>query len=270
MQFWYDGQAHQGSQICLEVTDPGLLYGATVFSTLRVYGNLDHPLTNWQQHCDRLHNSLRSFGWQPPDWARLLQGARWMAQTYPVLRLTIFPDGREWITGRALPADLAQRQTDGITAWVAQGLGVRSLPEHKTGNYLTPWLGLQQLGRQQSEEAILTNGAGHWLETLTGNLWGWANGIWYTPSLEVGILPGILRDRLLQRLNSHHKIVEECVWDDVLVNQLEALAYSNCIVEIVPIRAVLRQNSHQSLYDPAHNALDELRQMLFSGYSEMS
>ena len=45
---------------------------------------------------------------------------------------------------------------------------------HKTGNYLACWLaknaGAKKVGAQ---EAILTSDQGEWLETSTGNLWGW-------------------------------------------------------------------------------------------------
>jgi 4-amino-4-deoxychorismate lyase len=91
----------------LEIDDPGLLYGATVFTTLRVYDNsLDSRLTYWRSHCDRLKFSLQTFDWRLPDEERLRQGAQVMMAHFPVLRITIFPDGREWITGRLLPKRL--------------------------------------------------------------------------------------------------------------------------------------------------------------------
>ena len=115
--FWYDGAWRSGSQITLDITDPGLLYGATVFTTLRVYENLADPKTAWAAHRSRLTQSLEEFGWVMPDWQRVETGIGQIAD--PVVRVTIFPDGREWIVGRALPADLTQRQTEGITASLA-------------------------------------------------------------------------------------------------------------------------------------------------------
>jgi 4-amino-4-deoxychorismate lyase len=34
-----------------------------------------------------------------------------------------------------------------------------------------------------TQEAILVDAAGNWLETSTGNLWGWRDGSWWTPAL---------------------------------------------------------------------------------------
>ncbi|NDJ17094.1 aminotransferase class IV [Myxacorys almedinensis] len=259
--FWYNGNAITKDTIDLSITDPGLLYGATVFTTMRVYQFLDHSLTQWAGHCDRIKTSLDTFGWQQPDWSQLRHGADWMTQHYPVLRIAVFPDGREWITGRALPEDLTQRQTAGIAAWVAGGLA-RSLPSHKTGNYLAPWLALQAAQRMNAQEAILTNSAGDWLETSTGNLWGWKEGHWWTPPLESEILPGLLRSRLISWLKWHNEEVTEAPWNAALVEHFDAIAYTNCVVEVIPIHTVLNTGTTLS-YAPTHPGIQTLRDLFF-------
>lgn len=260
--FWYNGQLIQGNTVDIASDDPGLLYGATVFTTLRVYSQaLENPLTHWNAHCDRLLSSLKTFGWTLPDWQQLQDGAQVLSASYPVLRIAIFPDGREWITGRSLPSDLAQRQQQGITAWLAEDSDYqRSLPAHKTGNYLTAWLA-QQIARQRgATEAILVGMDGNWLETSTGNLWGWQDGFWWTPPLSAGILPGIARSQLIDWLRSRNCRVQETPWEAQQVLEFEAIAYTNSVVEVIPIHTVL--NSHTQLnYDPFHPRLEQLRSL---------
>ncbi|AFZ42982.1 aminotransferase class IV [Halothece sp. PCC 7418] len=241
MWHWYEGQLYNQQTIPLSLNDPGLLYGATVFTTLRVYEqNLDHDLTQWQDHCQRLEQSLQAFSWQQPNWKRLREGAKQLSAYFPVLRMTIFPDGREWITGRELPPDLAQKQQSGITAWLAAaGKYRRSFPTHKTGNYLSSWLALQTAKVKGAQEAILVDEAGNWLETSTGNLWGWKDGIWWTPSVH-DALSGIARSRLISLLKAQNSPVQETVWTPEFVNSLEALGYSNCVVQVIPIHTVIR------------------------------
>lgn len=260
---WYNGRAIAKDTIELSITDPGLLYGATVFTTMRVYGTLDHSLTNWTGHCDRLKTTIETFYWQQPDWSRLRHGAEWMMQQYPVLRITVFPDGREWITGRSLPPDLMQRQENGVAALVTQNLA-RSLPSHKTGNYLAPWLAKQVAERSNAQEAILTNLVGEWLETSTGNLWGWKDGHWWTPPLESEILPGLLRSRLIAGLRWHNEEVTELRWNAALVEQFDAIAYTNCVVEVIPIHTVLSHDTTLS-YDARHFGIQKLREMFGEG-----
>jgi 4-amino-4-deoxychorismate lyase len=260
--FWYNGSLIQSQTLELDIYDPGLLYGATVFTTLRVYDNsLDSSLTNWQAHCDRLFFSLQAFNWQQPDWQRLRQGAEVMLTHFPVLRITIFPDGREWIIGRFLPENLSDKQKHGVACAVASCALSRSLPSHKTGNYLSAWLAKNTVS-ENAQEAILVDTQGNWLETSTGNLWGWGDGSWWTPPLEAGILPGISRQQLMNSLSHHQQVVREQPWTPELVQSLEAIAYTNSVVEIIPIHTV-HQSTGSLKYNPYHRSLQKLKGLLF-------
>ncbi|MEN9870806.1 MAG: hypothetical protein RLZZ171_1794 [Cyanobacteriota bacterium] len=252
--FWYDRKLIDAPQLHLDLNDPGLCYGATSFTTMRVYHkSLDHPLTSWQAHCDRLQTSLLAFGWQQPDWQQLRQGAEILAESFPVLRMAVFPDGREWITGRSLPSNLEKLYADGITAWVAEdSLYRRDLPQYKTGNYLSTYLARNQALSFKAQEAILIDTQNNWLETSTGNLWGCKNGCWYTPGLESGILAGIARSRWLHFFQSSKIKVSENIWSPEFTSTLEAIAYSNCVVNWMPIKTVLdrKQKINYSLKQP--------------------
>jgi len=257
--FWYNGQI-QSNTLELAIDDPGLIYGATVFTTLRIYHqSLDNPLTNWSSHCDRLLSSLQTFDWQMPDWQRLRYGAEVLSTSYPVLRITIFPDGREWITGRFLPSDLPQLQQQGIIAWLADSPDYRrSLPTHKTGNYLSPWLAGQAARQLGALEAILVDESGNWLETSTGNLWGWHDGSWWTPPLSAGILPGIVRSQLMIWLEKQGLTVQQAPWDTHRVREFQAIAYTNSVMEVIPLHTVLNPLAPLN-YDPIHSNLAQLR-----------
>jgi 4-amino-4-deoxychorismate lyase len=238
--FWYQGKLQDSGTLALRVDDPGLIYGATVFTTLRVYGrSLDHPMTNWTGHCDRLKHSLNIFGWPEPNWQQIREGASAMIAHWSVLRMTIFPDGRELITGRSLPGDLAAKQQQGISVvvWDAPQFR-RSLPDHKTGNYLACWLALQGAKQQGADDAILVDDRGQWLETSIGNLWGWQDDRWWTPPLSGGILPGLMRSQLIDWLTSQGQLVQEEPWTEDLIRGFEAMAMSNSVMELIPIREV--------------------------------
>jgi 4-amino-4-deoxychorismate lyase len=259
--FWYNGKIINSQTLELDITDPGLLYGATVFTTLRVYENsLDCSLTNWRAHCDRLKFTLDTFHWQTPDWNRVRQGAEIISTRFPVLRITIFSDGREWITGRTLPQDLTDKQNNGITCIVANAELYRSLPNHKTGNYLVPWLAKFHAQQLDAQEAILIDAGGNWLETSTGNLWGWGDGYWWTPPLTNSILPGIMRMQIMNWLINQQQPVKEEPWTVELVKSLEAIAYTNSVVEVIPIHTV-KQPSGSLQYNPNHPCFQQLKEL---------
>jgi 4-amino-4-deoxychorismate lyase len=256
MTYWYKGKIISSQTLELEINDPGLLYGATIFTTLRIYNySLEHYLTNWNAHCSRLKFSLQAFGWNEPNWDFVRQGAEILLQTFPVLRITIFPDGREWITGRLLPKNLTEKQQHGIEAAFTNREFARPLPNHKTGNYLTAWLAKNSV---QAEEAILVDSEENWLETSTGNLWGWKDGSWWTPPLEMGILPGIERSHIIKNLQNLQIPIQQQPWTPKLVKTLEAIAYSNSVVEIIPIHTV-QQPSGSLQYNPYHPCFSEIK-----------
>ncbi len=260
-RYWYNGRFGDGDHISLPLQDPGLLYGATVFTTLRVYEHwLDHPWTAWNAHIERTTRSLAAFQWPLPDWEEVRQAATILCQTYPVLRITAFSDGGIFLLGRSLPPNLDSLQTDGITAWVVDSPAYgRPLPGHKTGNYLGCWLALQAAQRHHAQEAILHDGEGHWLETSTGNLWGWSAGTWWTPPIEIGILPGVMRSRLIRGLQAQGHTVCTQPWTPDQIAQFTYLAYSNSVLEIVPMHTVLQGNTSVH-YNADQDRFNELRQ----------
>ena len=260
MPHWFNGTYSSADDLTLSTNDPAFLYGATVFTTLRIYaGHLDHYLTQWQAHQQRLVHALIDFGWPSPDWDRVRQGAETLLQDYPVLRITCLPDGRELVTGRSLPPDLETMQTQGVAAWVARGkIYGRSQPAYKTGNYLGAWLALKAAQQHGAQEAILVDDQGRWLETSTGNLWGWANGQWHTPGLGLGLLPGIARAYLIEHLGQQGERVNQAPWPPGVLRRFEALAYSNSAVQVVPIHTVLGDRSRLEI-NPQHPALAALR-----------
>jgi 4-amino-4-deoxychorismate lyase len=256
--FWYNGQLIHSQTLELDINNPGLLYGATVFTTLRVYHNsLDSRLTSWEAHCDRLTFSLETFGWRQPNWQNVRHGSQILLEYFPVLRITLFPDGREWIIGRLLPPNLTEKQTNGISCALANPEFYRSLPVHKTGNYLSAWLAKNNAQYLDAQEAILVDGAGNWLETTTGNLWGWQNSMWWTPPLESGILPGIMRSQLFDWLESEQQEVKQEPWTQELVQNFQAIGYSNSVVEIIPIHTV-QQSKGRLEYNPHHSSFKQL------------
>jgi 4-amino-4-deoxychorismate lyase len=233
---WYCGELIASGTIELKIDDPGLLYGATVFTTFKT-ATLSTYL--YELHCDRLRFSIDDLDWCHPDWARVRSGVEYLIPHFPVLRVTIFFDGRELITGRELPPNLATWQQEGVTAIIADRQFTRSLPQYKTGNYLAPWLALKQARNNNIQEAILINDRGDWLETTTGNLWGYRDGCWYTPPLSAGILPGIARSQILATLKQQNRQVLEIDWTPAWVKDLESIGYSNSVIDFIPIHTVI-------------------------------
>lgn len=239
--YWFNGQWREGLTLTLDLQDPGFLYGATIFTTLRCYDqSLYHPLSHWPDHRRRLERSLEAFGWPAPDWQELEPAVGILARHYPVLRVTVFADGKALATGRELPLNLGRRQREGVMAWVADSPRfARPLAGQKTGNYLSAWLARQQAQKNGAEEAILVNAQGAWLETSTGNLWGWGENQYWVPPLTGESLPGIVQERLLAWVEAQGREVRRDAWTPEVCSGFQGVAYSNSVLELVPLKTVL-------------------------------
>ena len=262
--YWYNGELIESETIQLPINEPGLLFGATIFTTLRVYDNsLDNRLTHWEAHQQRLLSSIQNLDFQQPSWQNIRRGAEILVNYYPILRITLFPNGKEWITGRLIPDNLMEKQKYGVKVTVRSNEHYRSLPFYKTGYYLAPWLLKKYALKQDAQEAILTDAKGNWLETTTGNIWGWCDRCWFTPPLSAGILPGIMRGQIINWLRNHQCQVREETFTRKLVQEFAALAYTNCVVEILPIHQVIHPVVKLQ-YDPRHDSIKKLRKYLLA------
>jgi branched-chain amino acid aminotransferase len=73
-------------------------------------------------------------------------------------------------------------------------------PAVKSGNYLNNVLGLAEARAKGAADALFLNGRGHVTEATTANVWIVQRGVARTPPLSAGILAGVTRGILLERL----------------------------------------------------------------------
>lgn len=240
MGYWFAGEWVESDQISLSVSDPSFIFGATIVTKLRVYqGNLYDPKSHWSAHCDRLKETINQVRWAQPNWERIHQGALEVAKRYPVVRVTLLNDGKELILGFPLPTNLHHKQLKGVCGWLAQDkIHQRPMAGFKTGNYLGALQALREASHHGAQEAILIATDGQWLETATGNLWGYASGQWFTPPL-ADILPGVMRSYLISQLIGSGEIVQQIPWTTEVIKSFEAIAYSNSVVGVIPFTQIL-------------------------------
>jgi branched-chain amino acid aminotransferase len=81
-------------------------------------------------------------------------------------------------------------------------------PAWKTGNYLNNVLGLREARAAGADEVLMLNLRGEFTEASTSNLGFISGGTVYTPVLEAGILAGITRALVVQRIAA----AADCGW----------------------------------------------------------
>jgi hypothetical protein len=86
----------------------------------------------------------------------------------------------------------------------------------------------------------------------------YSDNCWWTPPLTNLILPGIMRMQIMNWLINQQQKVKEEPWTAELVKGLEAIAYTNSVVQIIPIHTV-KQPLGSLQYDSKHLSFQQLR-----------
>jgi branched-subunit amino acid aminotransferase/4-amino-4-deoxychorismate lyase len=248
--------------------DEGYIRGRGAFETLRVYGGRPFRL---EEHIARLQVSATRLGLPPLDaeeiaavGAQALDAAN-VADVF--LRLYATP-GRE-SSGQpvvlalvgALPGDLEEVRARGIGLHaVGLGLDVSGswpLSGVKSMSYAVNMMAVDEAHEHGADDALFLAQGRVVLECPTSNFWWRRGSELFTPSLDLGILAGVTRAVLVERLPSLGYTLCEGIFEaEVLAGADEAFA-SSSVREVMPVVTLDGRTIGDGAPGPAARALQE-------------
>ncbi len=176
--------------------DEALLRGSAAFETLRVYAGRPFRL---DAHLDRLAFSAGRLGLPAPagagDLARQVVDAAgdgdlalrlYCTAKTVVAVASALPDGLDELRARGLRLATVEARLDALLAGV------------KATSYASAFAARAEAERRGANDALLVAADGTVLEATTANVWWSERDELLTPSLDLGILPGVTREALLQ------------------------------------------------------------------------
>jgi branched-chain amino acid aminotransferase len=250
-----DGVVVPEERAVVPILDRGFLYGDGIYEVLRTSGGepVDMP-----RHLERLAASAERIALRLPPRADL---ERWIAAALAAgqnpdsyVRIVVTRGGgpigldialadRPRTVVIVLPlvtptAEEYARGVDLVTVGVERTSARAVDPAIKSGNYLNNILGLAEAKRHGAYEAIFLNAAGHVTEASTANLFFVKGGRLITPRLDVGILAGITRRRILE-----HAAAAGIPSDEALVTPAELAGFEEAFVSsslrgVLPVRTI--------------------------------
>jgi len=247
---WCNGQLCAESELRLPVRDGAVLYGASLFETLRCYNGrpflLEQHLQRLRRWVERLHLFARvreSMDLSTPAIQhaipRLLE-ANGLLNGDARLRITVTAGSEEtppccfMLTERISPEQIAKWQV-GIAAM--RWPDPRSVTgEQPKWGHCAWYIEAQLLARAHgAEETIWFNGEGYVTESAISNVFVWYEDRLLTPPLEEGVLAGITRQVVL---GIARQLGIECREERIpigLLPYVQAMFLTNSVREIVPV-----------------------------------
>ena len=258
----------------IPVQDAGLLHGVGLFETMRSYRG---RIFRMDDHLDRMFNSAAALGITISQ-----QRTDIVAGAYSLLKANALQDARLRITVTAgntsgATGDESRVSTLVITAAHLQpysndlyryGMTVTISPYkqnphdptagHKTVNYLSRLLALQQAHHAGAGEAIWFTPTNCLAEGSISNIFLVSGEGILTPSLETGILPGISR-KLVAQLAGDAGI--SCQQKTLHIKDLlsaDEVFLTNSIMEIMPVCKIEKHIVGNGKCGPIYNKLHDL------------
>jgi len=259
MRVELNGRIVDASSASVSPFDAGYLYGDALFETVRGYDgflfDLDAHLARLEQGAGLLQIPVQ---FDREDWRQRLKAlldANSMSNCQAVVRIQISrgggphtdqiagdPEGMEpvcFVSARMLPPEIEQWQMDGIRAMTVQASFVRgNFPQLKSTNYLPAIMALR-FGRAAGyPETLQINAQGKILEGSSSNVFIVKGDRVQTPSVRLGILGGIARDRVL---NFAEKLDLECDEGAFELRELlvaDEVFVTSAVKEVVPVVGV--------------------------------
>jgi para-aminobenzoate synthetase/4-amino-4-deoxychorismate lyase len=193
-----------------------------------------------QEHRSRLFDSARYFGFiaDKKAWDRtILAIKKNLARSKGLNKVRIFSDKNGVFSWDAEP--IIAGKPDGKAMAVISGTAIdpaNPLLFHKTT--IRPWYDRSVTGlrRVRYFDVIHLNTRGELTEGGRSNLFAQINGVLYTPPVECGLLPGVLRARLLREKKCTEKVLYP---EDI--EKAEAIYCGNSVRGLVAVEVKLKK-----------------------------
>jgi len=247
----FNGTARETPALRVSPLGPGFMFGEGLFETVRVRDA--HPLF-FADHHARLAASLAFLDAPPPSardemHARCLQVIAANSLRDGNLKIAVFRDTSGWselILARegGYGPEIYQKGFRLMT--VTGGPRNEPLQALKSLNYLGNIRAKRAALAAGYDEAVFVDAHGHVLEGATTNVFVVRDRVVWTPPLSCGILPGVMRARVIGMLEPAG--LRECDLSLAALLEADEIFVTNALLGIMPVSQV-----DQTAYDLSGN-----------------
>ena len=259
--------------------DLGFLYGDSLFETVRV--NLGNPF-RLEKHLERMQSGMDTIQMESaeqlakiPDILNeyisknnldsalvrviitrgISKGSPWRSDSTPAIYMTSRPVNK--------PEDWPVR----IVFLEEKNYPIlRFHPAIKSGNYLGNMLAKKDAENAGAFEPVFVNREGYVTECAIRNIFFIKDDVLLTPSLELGVLPGVIRDTIMELAQRRHLMVQEALINQDDVPGMDEAFISSTGVGVLPVT----WDGFQSDYHHSQILREDLQMLFESGESNVT
>lgn len=245
--FCFNGSYNTEPDIEVLLRSEGLQFGLGLFETIRIH---DSEFKDFAEHLHRLRMSALELDIPLPhvfqesseEALKELLNPLLSDESAGVLRLQVAKVGENsqwWAATRPLPYTEASYYEGfqlGISAVIRHSSGL--LLRHKTTNYSEMLLLKKKASQRGLDDLLLLNEEGHVTEGTICNFFYLVEGLWYTPPVSDGLLPGVVRSEFIRQLKQIGQFGAEQSVDQATLMNSKRIYASNSLFGLMPVKAI--------------------------------
>ncbi len=248
-----NGQFIDEKKCAIMAQDRGLLLGDGIFTTIKYAAA---QLCFFDEHCQRLCHSAKQLflrlEYSRNDLLAICQELMTRSElqasvcalritlTRGVSRrgLTIDPDAKATLLVTVSPYQRPQATAERLHIATIRRHSSAATSHHKTLNYLDAIIAKQQALDAGFTDALLLNEKGCFTSTSTGNFFMLVEGTLLTPSLDCGVLNGIMRTQVIKQCQKIGVAVHQVPLLPQQLAKVDAAFMTNSLIGVRPIAQV--------------------------------
>ncbi len=279
MLIYADGSWVDASEAVVPFNDQGFLYGDSLFETIRI--NQGNPF-RLEKHLERMHSGMDTIHMEGES---LLKDIPHILETFiarndvdnALTRIIItrgVSRGSPWSTLSTPSLYLSARPINEVGEWPVKVVFLeeknypilRFHPAIKSGNYLGNMLAKKDAEDAGAFEPVFVNRDGYVTECAIRNIFFIKDDFLLTPALELGVLPGVIRDTIMELAKRRGLKVRETLIIQDDVQEMDEAFISSTGVGVLPVT----WEGFTSTYQHSKKLRTDLTKLFESGESHVS
>ncbi len=248
MLIYANGIWVEAEQAVVPYQDQGFLYGDSLFETIRINQGQAFRL---EKHLERLHNGMNTIRMAgdsllvqiPGILEEFLQRNGIRSGLVRIIITRGVNSGSPWSLHSKLAIYISSREINEVTKWPVKVVFLeeknypilRFYPAIKSSNYLGNMLAKRDAEAAGAFEPVFVNRDGFVTECAIRNVFFIKDNLLLTPSLELGVLPGVIRDTIMELAVLRGMEVREALIFKADVREMDEAFISSSGVGVLPV-----------------------------------